>query len=70
MIRPLPINHRPIAINMQCNKIPFIDMNFFWGAFLLRQHFDREHFDGEHFFLGSILFWGAFFGEHLDLYPK
>ena len=44
MIRPLPINHRPIAINMQCNKIPFIDMNFFWGAFLLRQHFDREHF--------------------------
>ena len=22
--RPLPINHRPIAINMQCNKIPFI----------------------------------------------
>ena len=24
MIRPLPINHRPIAINMQCKKIPFI----------------------------------------------
>ena len=22
--RPLPINHRPISINMQCNKIPFI----------------------------------------------
>ena len=22
--RPFPINHRPIAINMQCNKIPLI----------------------------------------------
>ena len=24
LIRPFPINHRPIAINMQCNKMPFI----------------------------------------------
>ena len=32
-------------------------MNFFWGAF-----FFREHFDGEHFVLGSIL-WRAFGGE-------
>ena len=35
-IRPFPINHRPIAINMQCNKIPFIAYSY--NEFIISQN--------------------------------